>query len=111
MVERAEEIPGRQPLRTGAVTATSMVPVRSVPFKVVCILGYDDGVTGSGESESDDLTTRQQFIGDVDPRIDSRRAFLDAVLAAEERFIVTCNGRSTKNNSDRKSTRLNSSHT
>lgn len=99
VVERAEEIPGRQPLRTGAVTATSMVPVRSVPFKVVCILGYDDGATGSGESESDDLMTRQQFVGDVDQRIDSRRAFLDAVMAAEERFIITCNGRSTKNNS------------
>lgn len=98
-VERAEEIPGRQPLRTGAVTATSMVPLRSVPFKVVCILGYDDGAIGSTDSESDDLVTRQQFIGDTDQRIDARRAFLDAVLAAEERFIVTCNGRSTKNNS------------
>ena len=98
LVERAEEIPGRQPLRTGAVTATSMVPLRSVPFKVVCVLGYDDGAIGSTESESDDLAARQQFIGDADTRIDARRAFLDAVLAAEERFIVTCNGRSTKNN-------------
>ncbi|MEY3587795.1 MAG: exodeoxyribonuclease subunit gamma [Actinomycetota bacterium] len=98
LVERAEEIPGRQPLRTGAVTATSMVPLRSVPFKVVCVLGYDEGVVGSAESESDDLAARQQFIGDVDPRIDARRAFLDAVLAAGHRFIVTCNGRSTKNN-------------
>lgn len=98
LVERAEEIPGRQPLRTGAVTATSMVPLRSVPFKVVCVLGYDDGATGSSDSESDDLVARQQFIGDVDPRIDARRAFLDAALAAEHRFIVTCNGRSTKNN-------------
>lgn len=98
VIERAEEIPGRQPLRTGAVTATSMVPLRSVPFKVVCVLGYDEGSVGSVESESDDLTARQQFVGDLDQRVDSRRAFLDAVLAAGERLIVTCNGRSTKNN-------------
>ena len=98
VIERAEEIPGRQPLRTGAVTATSMVPLRSVPFRVVCVLGFDEGSVGSSESESDDLAARQQFVGDIDQRIDSRRAFLDAVLAAGERFIVTCNGRSTKNN-------------
>jgi exodeoxyribonuclease V gamma subunit len=31
--------PGRQPLRTGAVTATSFLPLRSVPFRVVCVVG------------------------------------------------------------------------
>ena len=91
--------PGRQPLRTGAVTATSFLPLRSVPFRVVCVVGLDDGVFGAGELESDDLVGAQQFIGDDDSRIDSRRVLLDAVLAAKDRVIITCNGRSIHNNS------------
>jgi len=91
--------PGRQPLRTGAVTATSFLPLRSVPFRVVCVVGLDDGVFGTGEFESDDLVGVQQFIGDDDPRIDSRRVLLDAMLAAKDQVIITCNGRSIQNNS------------
>jgi exonuclease V gamma subunit len=98
VVERVEATPGRQPLRTGAVTATSFVPLRSVPFRVVCILGYDDAVVSVKEIEGDDLTGRQRFIGTSDSRIDTRRVFLDAMLAASDRFIITCIGKSIKNN-------------
>lgn len=98
VVERVEATPGRQPLRTGAVTATSFVPLRSVPFRVVCILGYDDAVVSVKEVEGDDLTGRQRFIGTSDSRIDTRRTFLDSMLAASDRFIVTCIGKSIKNN-------------
>jgi exodeoxyribonuclease V gamma subunit len=98
VVERVEATPGRQPLRTGAVTATSFVPLRSVPFRVVCILGYDDAVVSVKEVEGDDLTGRQRFIGTSDSRIDTRRTFLDAMLAASDRFIITCIGKSIKNN-------------
>lgn len=91
-------IPGHQPLRTGAVTATSLMPLRGVPYRVVCLLGIDDGAFGGGELESDDLIGRQVFIGDDDPRIDSRRQLLDAVLAAGDQVIITCDGRSIQNN-------------
>ena len=93
-----EETPGRQPLRTGAITATSMVPLRGVPFKVVCVIGYDDGAVGVSETEGEDLVGRQQLVGDVDPRTDERRALLDCLLAAQNRLVITCNGRSIKNN-------------
>jgi exodeoxyribonuclease V gamma subunit len=87
-----DEQPGRQPLRTGAITASSMVPLRGVPFRVIAVIGYDDGVVGVSESEGDDLVARQQLVGDVDPRIDERRALLDCLLAAEHRLVITCNG-------------------
>ncbi|CAB4555474.1 MAG: hypothetical protein F2545_02440 [Actinobacteria bacterium] len=89
---------GHQPLRTGAVTATSFIPLRTVPFKVVCVLGYDDGTLPSGESEGDDLISATPMLGDGDARLESRRILLDAMMAARERFIVTCTGRSIKNN-------------
>jgi exodeoxyribonuclease V gamma subunit len=91
-------IPGHQPLRTGAVTATSLMPLRGVRYRVVCLLGIDDGTFGGGELESDDLIGRQVFIGDDDPRTDARRQLLDAVLAAGEQVIITCDGRSIQNN-------------
>lgn len=100
LLELISEAPGRQPLRTGAITATSMVPLRGVPFKVVCLVGFDEGSVSTGEVEGDDLIERQRFVGDSDPRIDQRRAILDAVCAASERIIITCNGRSIKDNKE-----------
>ncbi len=93
-----DEQPGRQPLRTGAITASSMVPLRGVPFRVICVIGYDDGAVGARESEGDDLVARQQLVGDVDPRIDERRALLDCLLAASDRLLVACTGQNIKTN-------------
>jgi len=98
LVEQLESVVGRQPLRTGAITATSMVPLRDVPFRVVCVAGYDDGKVGGAEPKGDDLVARQSLAGDGDPRTDTRRALLDCLLAARERFVVACNGMNIKNN-------------
>ena len=92
------EVPGRQPLRTGAITATSMIPLRGVPFRVVCVVGFDEDSLSSSEGEGDDLIERQRMIGDSDSRLDVRRSLLDATLAAQERLIITCTGQSIKNN-------------
>ena len=88
----------RQSFLTGAIMATSMVPLRGVPYKVICVVGYDDGAVGTAEADGDDLVTRQQLLGDVDPRTDERRALLDCLLAAGERLVITCNGRNVKTN-------------
>lgn len=93
-----DDMPGRQPLRTGAITATSMVPLRGVPFRVIAVIGYDDSMVGGGEADGDNLAARQQLLGDVDPRMDTRRALLDCLLAAGERLLITCNGRNVKSN-------------
>ena len=92
------DIPGRQPLRTGAITATSMIPLRGVPFRVVCVVGFDEESLSSSEGEGDDLIERQRMVGDSDARLDVRRSLLDATLAAQDRLIITCTGQSIKNN-------------
>ena len=89
---------GRQSLVTGAVTATSFIPLRAVPYRVVCIVGLDDGTLSVGETEGDDLLAMEQLMGDADPRTSSRRVLLDAVVAASDQLIITCNGSSVKNN-------------
>lgn len=98
IIEQVSGAPGRQPLRTGAITATSLVPLRGVPFRVVCLVGFDDGTVPSGDLDGDDLIGRQSFAGDPDARLEYRRAILDAVCAASERVIVTCNGFNIKTN-------------
>jgi len=96
--EALTSVVGRQPLRTGAITATSLVPLRDVPFRVVCVAGYDDRAAAAAESQGDDLISRQPLAGDGDPRIDTRRALLDCVLAARDRLLVTCTGMDIRNN-------------
>ena len=90
--------PGRQQLRSGAITATSLVPLRSVPYRVICIAGFDEGALASSEPDGDDLRQRQPLIGDSDARAELRHALLDAVLAAGERLIITCTGRTLSAN-------------
>ena len=89
---------GRQPLLTGAITATSMIPLRGVPFRVVCVAGFDDAALSGGESDNDDLCTRQELLGDADPRLELRRSLLDSLLAARDRLVITCTGMDVKNN-------------
>ena len=89
---------GRQPLRTGAITATSMIPLRSVPFRVICVAGFDEEAVSPRDGDSDDLVERQRLLGDIDPRLDIRRSLLDYLLAAEEQLIITCTGMSVATN-------------
>jgi exodeoxyribonuclease V gamma subunit len=90
---------GRQPLRTGMITATSMIPLRGVPFRVVCVAGFDNDAVNPRESDAEDLADREpRLLGDGDARLEIRRGLLDCLLAAEQRLIVTCTGMDVKNN-------------
>lgn len=92
---------GRQPLRTGVITATSLIPLRGVPFRVVCLAGYDDDAVTPREGDSEDLTDRQQLLGDRDRGLEVRRELLDCLLAAGDRLVITCTGMDVKNNKTR----------
>jgi exodeoxyribonuclease V gamma subunit len=89
---------GRQPLRTGVITATSLIPLRGVPFRVVCLAGYDDDAVAPREGDSDDLADRQHLLGDRDRGLEVRRELLDCLLAAGNRLVITCTGMDIKNN-------------
>ena len=89
---------GHQPLRTGAITATSMIPLRAVPFRVICVAGFDEDVAETAASDHENLVERQQLLGDSDPRVNLRRGFLDCVLSAQDQLIITCTGMSVSTN-------------
>ncbi|MEV6320195.1 exodeoxyribonuclease V subunit gamma [Nocardia sp. NPDC051787] len=85
--------PTRANFRTGELTVCTMVPMRSVPHRVVVLLGLDDEVfpRASG-ADGDDLLARQPLLGERDPRGEDRQLLLDAVLAARDTLLVLHTG-------------------
>ena len=91
--------PTRANFRTGELTVCTLVPMRSVPHRVVCLLGLDDGAfPRRSPRDGDDLLLADPHIGDRDPRTEDRQMLLDALLAARETLIVTYNGNDERTN-------------
>ncbi|SCX55070.1 DNA helicase/exodeoxyribonuclease V, gamma subunit [Klenkia marina] len=85
--------PTRANFRTGNLTVCTMVPMRSVPHRVVVLLGMDDGVfPRAGGVDGDDVLARDPRVGERDVRSEDRQLLLDAVCAARERVLVFCTG-------------------
>jgi len=83
----------------GAITFCGMVPERAVPYRVVCLLGMDDGSfprTGAGAAF--DLLQQTSRIGDRDVRDEDRYLLLEAVLSARSHLIVLYTGRDVRTN-------------
>jgi exodeoxyribonuclease V gamma subunit len=97
--DRLRGRPTRANHRTGDLTVCTLVPMRSVPHRVICLLGLDEGTfprrtTGDG----DDLLDRDPHVGDRDARTEDRQLLLDALLAASDTLIVTYTGRNERTN-------------
>ena len=90
---RLEGRPTRAGFRTGALTVCSLEPMRSVPHRVVCLLGLDDGVFPRGAgADGDDVLLRDPCLGERDRRSEERQLFLDAVMAAGQHLVVLYSG-------------------
>ncbi len=95
-LERAS--PGRNFL-SGSVTFCAMVPMRSVPFQVVCLLGMNDDAFPRRERRAGfDRMQGTRRLGDRSVRDDDHYLFLEAILAARRNLIVTYVGRSARDN-------------
>ncbi|UCF48080.1 MAG: exodeoxyribonuclease V subunit gamma [Myxococcales bacterium] len=84
-----EKTPAVGFLRRG-VTLTELVPLRSIPFRVVCLVGMsEDSFPRADDRPSFDLTRTQHRPGDRNKRYDDRHSFLQALLCARDRVIIT----------------------
>ncbi len=102
LAHRLQGRPTRANFRTGHLTICTLVPMRSVPHRVVCLLGLDDGVfPRKTPRDGDDLMLDDPQIGDRNPRTEDRQMLLDALLAATDRLIVTYSGNDERTNSPR----------
>lgn len=89
---------GRLRLGTGRITLTGLVPLRNVPARIVALLGFDDELLGVGAPDRDDLLAVRPCVGENDPRMERRQAILDALLAAGDAVIITCDGQDRTTN-------------
>ncbi|MBA2740042.1 MAG: exodeoxyribonuclease V subunit gamma [Nocardioidaceae bacterium] len=102
LADRLAGRPTRANFRTGNLTMCSMVPMRSVPHRVVCLLGLDDGVfPRTAGVDGDDVLARDPLVGERDRRSEDRQLLLDAVLAAQEHLVVVYNGADERTNAPR----------
>ena len=85
--------PTRANFRTGALTVCTMVPMRSVPHRVIALLGLDDGVfPRSGAVDGDDVLQRAPCLGERDPRSEDRQLLLDALMSAGDALLLLYSG-------------------
>ncbi|MET0154118.1 MAG: exodeoxyribonuclease V subunit gamma [Candidatus Binatia bacterium] len=85
---------------SAGVTFCAIVPMRSIPFRVLCLLGMNDGAFPRiARPPGFDLTAREPRRGDRSRRDDDRYAFLETLLSARERLLVSYVGRSVRDNS------------
>jgi exodeoxyribonuclease V gamma subunit len=79
--------------RTGDLTVCTLVPMRSVPHRVVCLLGMDDeDFPRRPLAPADDLVGAQPRVGDRDRRSEDRQLLLDALMAAGDHLLITHTG-------------------
>ena len=99
LADRLRGRPTRANFRTGHLTVCTLVPMRSVPHRVVCVLGLDDGeFPRRTRRDGDDLLLAEPHVGDRDPRAEDRQMLLDALMAATERLIITYSGDDERTN-------------
>jgi exodeoxyribonuclease V gamma subunit len=88
---------------SGGVTFCTLMPMRAVPFRVVCLLGMNDGDFPRRAQQADfDLLALPGMgrPGDRSRRDDDRYLMLEALLAARDKFYVSWVGRNVRDNTE-----------
>lgn len=97
----------RAPLLTGGVSFARMVPMRLIPFRVICLLGMNDGdyprrdPVGGLNRMAMELTTPARRHGDRSLREDDRFLFLQLFASAGDVFHVSWLGADPRDGSAR----------
>ncbi|MGL5757390.1 exodeoxyribonuclease V subunit gamma [Plesiomonas sp.] len=87
----------------GQVNFCTLMPMRSIPFRVVCLLGMNDGVYPRTLPPLgfDLMAGARARRGDRSRRDDDRYLFLEALQSAQEKLYISYVGRSVQDNSER----------
>ena len=81
------------------VTFCAMLPMRSIPFKVVCLVGMNmDAFPRESKTVSFDLMAKNPRIGDRSRRNDDKYLFLEAIISARNKFYISYVGQSIRDN-------------
>jgi exodeoxyribonuclease V gamma subunit len=83
----------------GRVTFCAMLPMRSIPLRVVCLVGMNDGIfPRNPHTPAFSLMAGTRRRGDRSIRDEDRYLFLEAVMSAGDRFYVSYTGQNDRDN-------------
>lgn len=86
---------------SGGVSICGMRPMRSLPFKMICVLGMNDAAFPRREqAQSFDGMAAQWRPGDPRKADEDRYLLLETLLCARERLYLSYTGKSLKDNSE-----------
>lgn len=86
--------PAPQAFLAGGVTFCELVPLRAIPFRIIAILGLSEtAFPRGGPVAGFDLAAREPQPGDRDLRTDDRYLFLEALVSARDRLLLSVPGR------------------
>ena len=98
-LEQIQEPGLRQRFFGGGVQFATLMPMRSIPFKAVCLLGMNDGDYPRQVAPRDfDLMAQSWRAGDRSRREDDRFMFLEALLSARQKLYISWQGRRASDN-------------
>ena len=86
---------------TGGITFCAMLPMRSIPFRVLAMIGMNDGAFPRQDQLAGfDLISRFPRLGDRSARNDGRYLFLESILSARDVLYISFVGQSVRDNSE-----------
>ena len=92
---------------SGGVSFSGFKPMRNLPFKVIAVLGLNDGSFPRQVHKNDfDLMQKNYQLGDPNPRDEDRYLFLETVLSAQNQLLLSYIGRDIKDNSEKQASVL-----
>ncbi|MGH8158537.1 MAG: exodeoxyribonuclease V subunit gamma [Rhodanobacter sp.] len=97
-----EAVPERQAFLLGGVTFCGLVPQRSIPFRVVCLLGMNEGeFPRPGNDAGLNRILSQPRHGDRDTRNEDRYLFLEAMMSARDVLHISYVGEGVRDGKPR----------
>jgi len=89
---------------SGRVNFCTLMPMRAIPFQLICLLGMNDGdYPRVQQPHSFDLMSQRGHYrpGDRSRRQDDQYLFLEALLSARQQLYISWVGRNIRDNSER----------
>ena len=92
VMEQVVQPPAQGRFRSSGVTFCTLMPLRAVPFRIVCLLGMDEGqYPRPVRPRHGDLLALHEVArpGDRSRRQEDRQLLLDALLSARQQLVVS----------------------
>ena len=105
--ENLAEVGNLHSFMSGGVSFSGFKPMRNLPFKVIAVLGLNDGSFPRQVHKVEfDLMQKQYKLGDPNPRDEDRYLFLETLLSAQDQLIISYIGRNIKDNTEKQASVL-----